>query len=221
MDMKARKKRVARGSISLFLVILVVFTVLPIASAEMDISSQTEYSGGEEESNQVIETEVTISPVGNRITNATVEVDQTSKSFVDFNTFSVSVDPAGVEGRVDSLGNGEFQISELRTGEQVTLSYEAYPRSIKSRSVPVSTVDVQYVQRGQDLSEGATIEANLSSSPWFRLQETQEDLNDVRSNSTNSKWIFIGGAVLGVIGLLLAVAAALKCREGINGRGGI
>jgi hypothetical protein len=211
--MKTEAKNAAAVSISVLLVVLALVSLMPMASAEVEMTSDTDYTGGQEDSDQVVEIGVTLSPVGNPITNATVRIDSASESFVDYGTFSVSVDPAGVEGRVSSLGNGEFEITELNEGEQVTFSYEAYPRKIKAEALSVSSVDVQYVQRGQDLSNTHVVEANLSSSPWFRLQQTQQELDDARSSIWINRWVLIVGIILAIIGVIVAVVA-------IKGNGG-
>lgn len=188
-------------------VLSVLFLMTSTAVAEVDTTSSTDYSGGEENATQVIVVEYTLTPEGSEITDARIEVEQTSNAFIDTNTFDLSVNPAGVESEVETISDGTIEVNELGVGEEVTISYEVYPREIKTESLEVSTVEASYVQNGQELSDTHRVEADLSDSPWFLLEEARQTISSLRqtiSSLQNYFWIGVGGVIFGLIGIALA-----------------
>jgi hypothetical protein len=148
---------------------LVVSLAAGPAAAAVSLDVQTEY-GGTAADTQAVETTLTLSPTGSTITDAELDVSETDRGFVDFDSFEITTNPGTAEVNVTYVGDGQFAIPELRTNEEVTITFTVYPRTIKTESLDVARVDISYVQNGQDLQESQDVTADLSSSSHFALQ---------------------------------------------------
>jgi len=168
---------------------------IPVGSALATVSLSTvaTYSGTEQDT-QAIEVEISLSPDGSRITDATLQVTSTSQTFIDFESFETTLRPGDAEINLTYQGSGEFTIGELQPNEEVTIRFNAYPQTIKQQTLDTVSVDLSYIQNGQKLSTSNTVSTDLSSSPWFTLQEAQSQIKQLQA-------VGIGGGVLGVIGL--------------------
>jgi len=185
--------------------VLLVATAPALAAVSLDIS--TTYSGTEADS-QVVDVEMTISPDGGDMTDVTIDIGETDRGFVDFESFSTTVTPGSSDVDATYQGDGRFTIAELPSDVTVTISYQAYPRTIKQESVTVSTVSVSYVQNGQELSESRQVNADLSDSAWFALQDAQAQ------NEQLQLWGLAGRVLVGAAVAGLAIFGYLKYRDG-------
>ena len=204
---------------SIVLLVLMLAVSPVVVSAAYSTTTDTSYSGGESSADQAIEVTYTLSPEGGTINNMTISFDATSKTFIQSDSFSITVSPGGADADVESRGNHEFFIDELERGEEVTFVFQVYPKTIKSEEIEAVTARTEYIQNGQDLSDSETVSANMSSSPWFQLQNTEENNSELETRVTELEgrvdqlglvgqltdamlWI---GVVIGLIGLAVGV----------------
>jgi hypothetical protein len=143
--------------------------VMPVA-ATVSVDTTDEYSGGEEESDQAVTMTYTLSPDESEITDIRIEVESTTTSFIDFNSFSRTI-TGDADSQIEPVGDGVFEIDRIEPNQEITLAFEAYPTTIKQSELTMATVSVEYVQQGQSLEESTQVNADLSDSPWFRYQE--------------------------------------------------
>jgi hypothetical protein len=165
--------RPKRTGFMVLLGVLVVSLAAGPAAAAVSLDVETEY-GGTAADTQAVETTLTLSPTGSTITDAELDVSETDRGFVDFDSFEVTTNPGTAEVNVTYAGDGRFVIPELRTNEEVTITFTAYPRTIKTESLDVARVEASYVQNGQNLQESQDVTADLSSSSHFVLQNERD-----------------------------------------------
>ncbi|ELY39806.1 hypothetical protein [Natronorubrum tibetense] len=173
------------------------------AAGAVSTSYDTEYHGDSEDADQAIETTFTLSPDDDEITDIQIDFQHTDDAFVDFDSFSTTTS-AGADIDIQYEGNGVFTIDEIQTNEDVVFEFEAYPTDIKQEEIRSTTIEIDYVQQGQGLSETEHIDVDISSSPWFLYQEeVSEDEFWDRAGSVISIGTF-GAFAVGLLGLATA-----------------
>lgn len=193
-----------------FVVLLSALTVALVASpaaAAVSLDVQTEY-GGTDADSQAVGATLTLSPSGSEITDAEVDIDETDRGFVDFNSFEVTTTPGTAEVNVTYEGDGRFAVPDLQPNEEVVITFDAYPRTIKQQSLDVARVEVTYVQNGQNLQNAVDVTADLSDSSYFALQ-----------NSRNWRLYTLVAAALFVLAALVAGYLFVSNRGDGNGGG--
>jgi len=159
--------------------LLIVFFVVGLSvvaapvAATVSITTSSEYLGGEEGNSQAVELEYTFSPDETEMTDVRIEVDPTDRSFIDYNSFSRTINPGDADVSIETVEQGTFEISNVQPNQEITISFDAYPRTIQQRQLDVAAVEISYVQQGQSLSNTTKITADLSDSAWFQLQDAQ------------------------------------------------
>lgn len=180
---------------------LLLTAVAPaVAAASLDVTTSYDGAAGEDQS---VDVELSLSPQGSAMTDVTIDISETNRAFVDYDSFSTTVTPGSANVNVSYEGDGRFTVQELAPSETVTITFSAYPRTIQQESLPVSSVRVSYVQNGQDLTDRQQVTADLSDSPWFELQSARERVDQFRLLG------YGGGAVIGLL-VLGGVGFAIK-----------
>jgi hypothetical protein len=182
-----------------------------VVSAAISLETSASYDGTDAES-QAISSEVVISPDDAKISDVVIRVRETDQAFVDFDSFERSINPGNADVDITYTGDGRFEISELEPDETLRVSFDAYPRTIKEQSIDAATIEVEYVQQGQSLSDQQTVSADLSSSSWFELQDAQSSLQTQQTT-------FYGAVGVIVLVLLGGIGFAYK-QYGGGGSGG-
>lgn len=193
------RNRIAGAVLAVFIIVVVASTPA-LAAASLDVS--TKYSGTEGD-DQRVKVEMTLSPDGSAMSDVVIDIGESDRAFVDFDSFSTTVTPGNANVNVTYEGDGRFRIAELPSEASVTISYVAYPRTIKEELLTVSTIDVSYVQNGQQLNQNQQAEADFSNSPWFQLQQAQSSTEQLRILG------IAGGAIL-VIGIVVVIWLVYK-----------
>lgn len=198
------------GWLKAILAILLLVTILSApAIAAVSLDLETNYEGMEAE-NQAISTELTLSPEDNPIVNATVNIRPTDQSFIDTDSFTTTVDPSSSDAAITYQGNGQFFIDELEPSETIQITFDVYPRTIKQRSLQVATINVEYTQRGQSLTDRERVFADLSSSSYFAWRDAKADLDE------QQYFFYFSLLIIGVA----AIIVLFKAYEWWTGNGG-
>lgn len=156
-----KKPLVVCATVTIVAIILLSTT----ATATMTVTTDSNYVGDEENEPQAVEIEYAISPDDNAATDVRVVVRNTGSSFIDHDSYDRSVSPGDADISINSVGEGVFEIGRIEPDERVTFSFDAYPREVKTNSLEVATISVEYVQEGQNLSNSETVSADLSGFP--------------------------------------------------------
>ncbi|MFB6251047.1 MAG: hypothetical protein ABEI27_05080 [Halobellus sp.] len=192
-------------------VVLLAFSSVA-ASAAVTTSNETVYNGTQTDADQAIEVTYTVSPEGSTINNMTVAFSGTNQALLEPNSFSFTVRPGGAEINVESRPGNAFFIREIEPNEEVTFVFETYPKTIKREQIDAASVRIEYIQNGQELTDSEAVSANMSSSPWFELQQAetridqlQSQLGDVSLAGQFTNAAFLGGLAVGIVGLAFGV----------------
>jgi uncharacterized protein YdeI (BOF family) len=188
-------------------VILVVFSSATVTAA-VTTSGDTNYNGAQSDSDQAINVSYTVSPEDSTINNMTVDFESTSRTFIQSDSFSFTVSPGSADINVESRQGNQFFIQEIEPNEEVNFAFKMYPKTTKQAEIDAASVQVNYIQNGQDLSDSEVITANMTSSPWFELQAAEETLNQQESELQQISLVgqitdvaFLGGIAVGLIGV--------------------
>ncbi|SDY18609.1 hypothetical protein [Halobellus clavatus] len=188
-------------------VILLAFSSMA-ASAAVTTSNDTAYNGTQTDADQAIEVTYTVSPEGSTINNMTVAFTGTNRALLEPNSFSFAVRPGGADINVESRPGNAFFIEEIEPDEEVTFVFQTYPKTIKQEQIDAANVRMEYIQNGQELTDSETVSADMRSSPWFELQQANEEVDQLQSQLgdvslagqfTNAA--FLGGLAIGIVGL--------------------
>ncbi|WP_267643318.1 hypothetical protein [Haloarchaeobius amylolyticus] len=170
---------------------LIVSLVATPAAAAVDLTVETSYQGVEGDS-QAVSTTVTITPDGPTMKDIRIEIDETSSSFVDFNSFTRTTEPGTADINITYQGDGVYVVEELERGETITITFEAYPRTIKAESLDVATIQIDYVQNGQDLDARSRASVSLENSSYFALQSEQSEVESLSEQVDDQKQTISG-----------------------------
>lgn len=188
-----------------------------VVSAEVSTSIQTSYDGTQPDADQAVQITYTISPEGDTVNNLTVDLDSTSGSFIESRSSSYTISPGGAEVSAEGRPGDRYFIRELDPSEEVTITFQVYPKQLKREELDVAVVSADYIQNGQQLSRSDTVTADLSASPWFALQASERRADSLQQQITGMRTLMFGGAGVGVLGILAAVGTLLWKRRAISG----
>lgn len=204
-------------SVSIVGALLLVVLGSTLAAGAVATSNQTVYQGSQPDTNQAIEITYTVSPDGGVINNMTVDFDSTQQTFIQSDSFSVTVNPASADTNVESRTGDQFFIQELEPNEEVSFVFQVYPKTIKEQRVDAVAVRMEYIQNGQELTDSETVTANMSSSPWFELQTAEGTIQQQESRLQQLGLVgqltnvtFIIGLVVGIVGIAFGAYALRK-----------
>lgn len=184
--------------------------------SENGINVTTEYPTSD--SSQAIGVTTTVSPTEAEITNVSLRISNSQNAFIDYDSFSLSLDPSGAAEVEEDLRmrNGNqvkiYQIDSLQTDETVTITFNAYPRQLQSEdeTLDVATVRYEFLRNGIQVPDDSpgqiSAVADISESPQYEAQR----LNSRVSNL----WLTVGASVaVGVVGLVVGAVVYLKNRN--------
>lgn len=187
------------------LLLLVAMTTAQPVAAAANVTTSTEYSGLDGES-QAVTTTVTLSPKDAKMVSVDIYIQPAQKSFVEYDSLKRSINPGTSDANVKYLGDGHYRIDELETNEKVTITFNAYPKTIKQQSLDIAQTRVEYTQNGQNLSKSVTATADLSSSSYFAYQRCQDQIAELKGKAnTQDLWGLVGKGLVGllILGALL------------------
>jgi len=183
------------GSHSAFGLINVDYT------SSFDALSETSYQGEE------IYSSITINPDSNLVTDMEIKIvsgadaviDYSFKSFDEFSVPAAAVNLQKVEGT-----NVRTYMSEnLEVGQELTLSFRAYPKTITENEIEVAKITIGYNQLGDYFEKTVIVKADTSDSSWHyvenadqkredaeqKLEDAEQKLEDAEKKSTTAQSI--------------------------------
>lgn len=191
-------------------------TVAQSDSAEI-FETSTEYPASED--SQAIHITLTVSPPDEQVTNVSLEFQNSKEAYIDFESFSVTLEPSGATEIDESLQleRGDkiksFFIESLRSDETVRIEFHAYPRTLEAsgKSITAATVRYEYLRNGVEVPDNApgtlSVDADIANSPVYELQRVRTQLNGM--------WGITGlGVLAGLIGLGFGGYIYLQNRDG-------
>ena len=160
----------------LFLVIISLS--IGIVSATIDVIPTTQYDaiGSTPAYGEEIHSMVIIRPGMSEILNLTMQFNEVD-AFIDKNSFEKTISPAGSPAKISFDGNLLF-CDKLSPGEQLSITFNAYPKTIQRPLINSVNIITTYTQLGQKLTDQKTLTTDMSNSAWIELQNIQSK-NDI------------------------------------------
>lgn len=171
-----------------------------------------------ESDSQAIAVSITIQPENDRITNISLAIRNTDSAFIDFDSFTETIEPSGATEVSDSTEyrNEElvqtFEIDSLDVGQSVTITFRAYPRTLQAngQSIDAATIEYQYLRQGIEVPGNSPGEidatTDISESPHYQLQSAE--------TRANGLWGVAGaGVIIGLIGLVAGGFLFFKSKQ--------
>lgn len=214
-------RSVTRGIVIGAVLFLIVGLLSAPVIASVTIGTDTTYDGVDAD-DQTIAAEIDIAPDDDaKIEDVEIEVDASENAVLDFRTFSESFEPARGDANVEYNGGGQYMVSEINTDENFVIAFDMYPKTIREEELTVATVEIEYTQRGQRLSETKEITVDLSNSEYFALQDSQQEVNDLEEGLRNRQLLTYASVAVLVLVPLVAVYRWRETRSGFdNGKNG-
>ena len=140
-----------------FIIVVGIFLLMIPASALIQQSVSTSFDGtgqtpayGEE-----IATTLVLSAGDSDIKDLTINF-QNADAFIDYGSFKKEINPGGASVNITSTANG-FYIDSLPKGPVVTISFNAYPKTIQPDVLHAADIGFSYTQLGQQFEPSPAI----------------------------------------------------------------
>lgn len=182
-------------SIAGLALVSVAGTVGAQEDTRININWEDDYDGISEGGSQAITLNVTL-VAEQKTSGITVEFDETSNSFIAPNSYEVTADESDWENPY----SGGYTIEQLDTGDEITFTFDVYPRVLDQNSLVVSKVDID-AENPQTYEQSVNVDANLTSSPWIQYQN---ELGNGNGGESVPRGIVAGGVLFGIGGLIAA-----------------
>lgn len=179
-----------------FVVLLLTFGTIGGAMAQdasddrIEITVEDSYDGLSEDGDQAIELEVTLAAQEDVI-GLMVDFQETARSFIDEETLEVTVSDVEYE----RVGDSRYEVEELQGGQDITFSFEVYPRELHEESLDVALVRLE-AENPQTYERTERLTADLNTSPLLAYWD--------EASSEWPLWLTALGAVAGVVGIGVA-----------------
>ena len=176
---------------------------------QFDDSSSTLGHFGEE-----VQVEFEIDPGESKVDDLIITINEMN-GLIDDWSIDQTISPAGAG--VEITRNGHiFHCDVLKPGEKLTLTFNAYPKSISNELIDLVNIKMQYVQLGQDLTKESTISADLSESYWFKYNNILNEIDSTKSDASQSTIILYISIVFFVLSVILLIYTRIGKGSGEN-----
>ena len=194
-----------------FIIVLGISLVMMPASALIQQSVSTTFDGtgqtpayGEE-----IATTLVLSAGDSDIKDLSINF-QNSDAFIDYSSFKKEINPAGASVNITPTANG-FYIDSLPKGPVVTITFNAYPKTLKPDVLHAADIGFSYTQLGQQFvpspaTPATPVTVDLKSSAYHSL-------GNVNGEVLRNGIILAVGIVLIIFAVVVLFINRLKNRE--------
>ena len=149
-----------------------IFFIYP-ASAEIDITTSSNYDFGNitDAFGEEIHGTVLIKPGNGDVNNLQIKFFEID-GFIDQDSFEKTISPADSQAII-SVQDNVLKCDRLAVGEQLTISFNSYPKTIKQEMITPVLLDASYTQLGEPLDKKVNLQTDMKNSSWFKLQNTK------------------------------------------------
>jgi hypothetical protein len=131
-------------------------------------------------------------------------------AFIDYNSFKKEINPAGASVNITPTANG-FSIDSLPKGVVVTITFNAYPKTIQPDVLHVADIGFSYTQLGQRFEPSTAtpalpVSVDLKSSAYHTYENTRGEIE------RNSIGLYIG-AIMALAAIIAFAIMFIKRRE--------
>ena len=193
-------------------IILLCFTMLAFpasATIQQTLTTTFDADGSTPAFGEEVAATLVISAGENDIKDLEINF-QNLDAYVDYNSFKKEINPAGASVNITPTANGFF-IDSLPKGVVVTITFNAYPKTVKPDKLTLATIGFSYTQLGQRFVPGGQtpaipVTADLLESSYHKYEKTQG------GNLINSSGLVIG-VFVGIVAIIALVLVYFKKRE--------
>lgn len=193
-------------------IILLCFAVLAIpvsATIQPSVTTNFDADGKTSAFGEEVATTLVISAGENDIKDLAINFRNVD-AFIDYNSFKKEINPAGASVNITPTANG-FSIDSLPKGVVVTITFNAYPKTIQPDTITLADVGFSYTQLGQRFEPSTAtpilpITVDLKGSSFHNYEKSQG------GNLINSSGLIIG-VIVGVVAIIALVLVYFKKRE--------
>lgn len=168
----------------------------------INIDVEDNYNGISEDGQQNVELSVTLT-AQETTSEIEVEFSPTAQSLLDIDTFEVTVSDVEFENPEP----GVYVINELSAGQEITFTFDAYPKRLDREEMNVASVSLD-AENPQTYERSERLSADMSSSPWLQYQEAASEGFPL--------WISVAGGLFGILGIVVGGYFLYSKRKSIN-----
>lgn len=179
--------------------------------SDFDAWSTTSYHGEE------IYSSVTIDPGENPVTDMEIKIVSGADALIDYSSksFDESSVPAAAVNlqKVEGTNVRTYMCDNLEPGQELTLSFRAYPKTIQKNEIDVAIITIDYNQLGERFDKTMTIKADTSDNSWHdvenanqKLEEAEQKFEEAEQKSKTAQsvmYVSIGIAIFILFGILI------------------
>ena len=192
--------------VPVLILVLTGFLCIPAAATiDLSTSADYDYTGTSPAAGEEIHGTVLIKPGSSEITNLTIQFIDL-EGYIDPYSFEKTISPAGSQAQISVQGN-ILTCNRLGTGEQLTISFNTYPKTIKHSLLNPTSLKISYTQLGQQLSENVPVQVDMSHSAWFSLETVKGN------NNSLSMIMFIAALLIAIVIILVLVLKIRTLKE--------
>lgn len=193
-------------------IVLLCFAVvaLPVSAAiQQSVTTNFDAQGTTPAYGEEIASTLVISAGDNDIKDLVINF-QDADAYVDRNSFKKEINPAGASVNITPTANG-FSIDSLPKGVVVTITFNAYPKTIQPDVLHVADIGFSYTQLGQRFEPSAVtpaipVSADLKLSAYHMYENTRGEIE------RNSIGLYIG-AIMALAAIIAFAIMFIKKRE--------
>lgn len=158
-----KKKNIAFMVVLLLLVTIAISICAMPAFAKINykVESSYDYNSSTDYFGEEIRIKMTIDPGESEVKDMRIDIFE-ADALLDDGSFDKTISPAWANVSL-TQGGHTFFCDKLKSGESITLMFNAYPKTIKEKEIKVADVRISYTQLGERLEESKEIKANLAN----------------------------------------------------------
>jgi hypothetical protein len=157
-----------------------------------------------------------ITPGESDIKNLTIDIREADALIDDTipQWSSKTISPAGASVPVDLTGH-TFSVPLLQVGQTLTITFNAYPKTLHQQKLHIADVGFSYIQLGDRIEQPyEPINADMSGSSWFQLQSADKEIGIVKQSAQtetkNAQFALSIGFVLVIVAILIIAYVLIK-----------
>ncbi len=169
-----------------------------------------------------------IAAVDNDIQDISVAFKE-SEAYIDESSFSYTFDSPNQQNvplDIRTTGKNTWSIAKIKRGEKVTLTFNAYPKTIRKEKLAIGTASIVYTpildnnQKANPISEDLIqLNAGLADSAWFKYDALQKKYDaEQKSKADIPIWNYTltGIAAVAIIIAIILFICLLRTKSQLN-----
>nr|WP_321352819.1 hypothetical protein [uncultured Methanoregula sp.] len=194
----------------LIVLLCVAVIALPVSAAiQQSITTNFDAQGKTPAFGEEIASTLVISAGDNDIKDLLINFYD-ADAYIDYNSFKKEINPAGASVNITPIAQG-FAIDSLPKGVVVTITFNAYPKTLQQEKLHVADIGFRYTQLGERIEPTANnpevpVKADMKSSAYYTYENTRGEIE------RNSIGLYIG-VIMALVAIIAFIIMFVKRRE--------